>query len=87
MKITSTVTRYGAYITEYGFSEEVWLEFKDTVRDDNDFPDHDDDIRMEYEDEFLEWLRDRFVLGDARITCTDHSPEMTGDTTEIEWSN
>jgi hypothetical protein len=87
MKITSTTTRYGAYITEYDFSEEVWLEFKDTMRDDADFPDHDDDIRFEYQDEFVEWLQEQLAEGDTRITTAHDSPEMTGDTTKIEWSN
>lgn len=86
MKLTATTTRYGAYIADYDFPKEVWLEFKDTVRDSDDFPDHDEDIKFEYREEFLDWLIERVEGGDSRITVSDTSEDMAGDTTAIEWS-
>lgn len=49
------------------FPDELWQTFKDSKRDDEYYPDHEDNVRYEYEDEFIDWLHQLREAGDKTI--------------------
>lgn len=84
MKIQDILLATVMYLDTFEFPEEVWLEFKDTVRDEDDFPEHDEDIRSEYAEDFYEWLRQNHD-SDPRITQTSTNKILNGEPQSIEW--
>lgn len=87
MIITKRLVASVLYKQSYTFPTEVWLEFKDTVRDDSDFPDHDEDIRFEYGDDFYDWLEERFLNGDTRISIEEKENMLDGEYQALEWTD
>lgn len=87
MKLISKLVANSVYHTDYIFPEEVWLDYKDTVRDNSDFPDHDEDIRFEYGYDFMCWLEEQIVAGDNRITTEERTEIINGDYKDMEWAN
>ena len=84
MKIHDTLLATVKYLETYEFPEEVWLDFKDTVRDEDGFPEHEEDIRFMYSEEFYEWLNENFE-NDSRIIKTSSDKIINGEAGDIEW--
>lgn len=56
MKIRKSYTVTAVEYETFTYTEELWLEFKDTIRDEFATEMHDEDIRVEWQDEFIDWL-------------------------------
>jgi hypothetical protein len=87
MKLVLPLVATVHYQDWYEFPEDVWLDFKDTVRDNSDFPDHDEDIRFEYDEDFYEWLGEQMNSGDTRITKHGSNQIINGDYQSLEWTD
>jgi len=86
MKIVSELISKVVYKTYYLFPDELWEQFKDTIRDEHDIED-DEEIRYEFNYDFMCWLEEQLASGDNRITTEESEEMINGDYKYVKWDN
>jgi hypothetical protein len=84
------VKTYSVSAVEYvtvEFPDKYWQDFKEEIRDEIRSEMDDEDIRYEWDGEFVDWIVDKISNGDPEVSLTEHIEPITRDEMEVEWIN